>query len=111
VRELRYGAVCVNAWPALPYRLSECSWGAYPGRTDTDIQSGRGTVTRSCCAIQKRPSYMRHFTTGRGRLADRGFGNGDVFAHCPERAGIRGGVSRGGERRWGEHDRQPVADR
>ena len=44
VRELRYGSVCVNAWPALPYGLSGCSWGAYPGHTDSDIQSGRGTV-------------------------------------------------------------------
>jgi hypothetical protein len=47
VRELRYGAVCVNAWPALPYGLEVCSWGAYPGHPDTDIQSGRGSVANT----------------------------------------------------------------
>ena len=47
MRELRYGAVCVNAWPALPYGLDVCSWGAYPGHPDSDIQSGRGTVANT----------------------------------------------------------------
>jgi acyl-CoA reductase-like NAD-dependent aldehyde dehydrogenase len=47
VRDLRYGSVCVNAWPALPYALNVCSWGAYPGHSDSDIQSGRGTVANT----------------------------------------------------------------
>jgi acyl-CoA reductase-like NAD-dependent aldehyde dehydrogenase len=44
VRDLRYGSVSVNVWPALSYLFTVCSWGAYPGHTDSDIQSGRGTV-------------------------------------------------------------------
>jgi hypothetical protein len=44
VRDLRYGSVGVNAWVALAYALNACSWGAYPGHPDSDIQSGRGIV-------------------------------------------------------------------
>ena len=41
---LRYGAIGVNGWVALAYLLSESTWGAFPGHTDQDIQSGRGVV-------------------------------------------------------------------
>ena len=47
VRDLRYGSVSVNVWAALPYALNVCSWGAYPGHADSDIQSGRGTVANT----------------------------------------------------------------
>jgi acyl-CoA reductase-like NAD-dependent aldehyde dehydrogenase len=47
VRDLRYGSVGVNAWVALGYVLNACSWGAYPGHPDSDIQSGRGTVANT----------------------------------------------------------------
>jgi hypothetical protein len=41
---LRYGAIGVNGWVALAYLLAEGTWGAFPGHTDADIQSGRGVV-------------------------------------------------------------------
>jgi aldehyde dehydrogenase (NAD(P)+) len=44
IASLRYGCVGVNAWAGLGYLLARCSWGAFPGHTDDDIQSGRGTV-------------------------------------------------------------------
>ena len=48
---------------------------------------------------------------GRRRLAERGFGKGDVFAHyapnLPEYAVAFHAVAG----RWGEHDREPAADR
>jgi len=47
VRDLRYGSVAVNLWAASAYALNVCSWGAYPGHTDNDIQSGRGTVANT----------------------------------------------------------------
>jgi hypothetical protein len=47
VRDLRYGSVCVNLWSAFPLGLTTCSWGAYPGHPDDDIQSGRGTVANT----------------------------------------------------------------
>ena len=44
IRRLRYGSVCVNVWPGLPYSSGTGPWGAYPGSPLTDIQSGRGFV-------------------------------------------------------------------
>jgi acyl-CoA reductase-like NAD-dependent aldehyde dehydrogenase len=76
VRELRYGSVCVNEWPGRAYGLTVCSWGAYPGHTDADIQSGRGTVANTfmlrCCATRRSPSCVHHFAPGQGRPGSRG---------------------------------------
>lgn len=44
VADLRYGAVGVNQWPAMAFALGSTTWGAYPGHTIDDIQSGIGTV-------------------------------------------------------------------
>ncbi|HJO26482.1 MAG: aldehyde dehydrogenase [Planctomycetes bacterium] len=41
---LRYGSVVVNHWPALSYGLGVTPWGAHPGHTMEDIQSGIGFV-------------------------------------------------------------------
>jgi aldehyde dehydrogenase (NAD(P)+) len=41
---LKYGGIGVNAWSALAYLLPSCSWGAFPGHTYNDIQSGIGVV-------------------------------------------------------------------
>jgi len=43
IRRLRYGSVCVNVWPGVAYS-SGGPWGAYPGASLTDVQSGRGLV-------------------------------------------------------------------
>ncbi|MGZ4618870.1 MAG: aldehyde dehydrogenase family protein [Frankiaceae bacterium] len=40
--ELRYGTIAVNAWHALGYTMTSPPWGAYPGATRQDIQSGTG---------------------------------------------------------------------
>ena len=44
IAELRYGSVALNHWPALSYGLGTTTWGAFPGHTPDDIQSGIGTV-------------------------------------------------------------------
>jgi len=44
ITALRYGSVCVNHWPALSYGMGVTAWGAYPGHTRRDIQSGVGFV-------------------------------------------------------------------
>ncbi|HSR52048.1 MAG TPA: aldehyde dehydrogenase family protein [Acidobacteriota bacterium] len=44
---LRYGTVAVNHWPAVGYGLVSTSWGAYPGHTYRNIQSGIGVVHNS----------------------------------------------------------------
>jgi aldehyde dehydrogenase (NAD(P)+) len=44
LRDLRYGAVAVNVWPALAYALGSTPWGGHPTATLKDIQSGLGWV-------------------------------------------------------------------
>ncbi|MFI7664100.1 aldehyde dehydrogenase family protein [Nocardia sp. NPDC049526] len=44
VERLRYGAIAVNAWTALAFLAPRASWGAYPGHTLDDVQSGIGVV-------------------------------------------------------------------
>ena len=59
VRDLRYGSVAVNLWAASAYALNVCSWGAYPGHTDDDIQSGCGTVANTFMLHDPEKSVMR----------------------------------------------------
>ncbi|MCF6169656.1 MAG: aldehyde dehydrogenase family protein [Bacteroidales bacterium] len=41
---LKYGAIGVNIWNAIAFQITQCTWGAFPGHTANDIQSGIGTV-------------------------------------------------------------------
>ncbi|HIE97192.1 MAG TPA: aldehyde dehydrogenase family protein [Fuerstia sp.] len=42
--DLRYGSVCLNQWSGLAYGLVSPPWGAYPGATPANVQSGIGNV-------------------------------------------------------------------
>lgn len=42
--DLKYGAIGVNVWAAYSFLLGTATWGAFPGHTLDDIQSGRGVV-------------------------------------------------------------------
>jgi hypothetical protein len=44
LRDLRYGTVAVNAWPALGYALVSTPWGGHPSATLANVQSGLGWV-------------------------------------------------------------------
>lgn len=44
VEDLRYGGIGINAWPGIIYGLVTPTWGAFPGHTAEDIQSGTGVV-------------------------------------------------------------------
>ncbi|MFE3227144.1 aldehyde dehydrogenase family protein [Nocardia sp. NPDC059228] len=44
IADLRYGTVAINAWTGLGYLTARASWGAFPGHTLADIQSGIGVV-------------------------------------------------------------------
>ena len=44
IADLRYGGIGVNVWPGLLYGLVSTTWGAFPGHTPEDIQSGTGVV-------------------------------------------------------------------
>jgi aldehyde dehydrogenase (NAD(P)+) len=44
IAELRYGTVAVNGWTGVGYLTPRASWGAFPGHTYDDVQSGIGVV-------------------------------------------------------------------
>ncbi|MBF8291016.1 MAG: aldehyde dehydrogenase [Chloroflexi bacterium] len=44
IADLRYGTVSINHWSAVGYGLGITPWGAFPGHTRQDIQSGTGFV-------------------------------------------------------------------
>ena len=59
VRGLRYGSVCVNCWSGIAFGMTTTSWGAYPGHTDSDIQSGRGVVGNTYMLRDPEKSVVR----------------------------------------------------
>ncbi|MBC7724847.1 MAG: aldehyde dehydrogenase family protein [Burkholderiaceae bacterium] len=42
--KLRYGTIAVNAWTGLGFLTAAAPWGAFPGHTLGDVQSGIGVV-------------------------------------------------------------------
>jgi acyl-CoA reductase-like NAD-dependent aldehyde dehydrogenase len=44
LRDLRYGTVAINVWPALGYALVSTPWGGHPSATLANVQSGLGWV-------------------------------------------------------------------
>jgi hypothetical protein len=47
IADLRYGTIGVNHWSAVGFLLGTTPWGAYPGHTIDDVQSGIGFVHNS----------------------------------------------------------------
>jgi aldehyde dehydrogenase (NAD(P)+) len=47
IASLRYGSIGVNVWHSMAFLLAQTTWGAYPGHTYADIQSGIGVVRNS----------------------------------------------------------------
>lgn len=47
ISELRYGTIAINTWSGIGFLLAQCPWGAFPGHTLEDVQSGIGTVHNS----------------------------------------------------------------
>lgn len=44
IAEFRYGTIAINAWTGVGFLLTVCPWGAFPGHTLDDVQSGIGFV-------------------------------------------------------------------
>ncbi len=44
IADLRYGTVAVNAWTGVGFLTGKAAWGAYPGSSLDDVQSGIGVV-------------------------------------------------------------------
>ena len=59
IADLRYGSIGVNLWHALSFAFSTTAWGAYPGHSITDIQSGTGFVGNAYLFAQPQKSVVR----------------------------------------------------
>ncbi|MCP3099840.1 aldehyde dehydrogenase family protein [Myxococcus sp. K15C18031901] len=59
IRELRYGAVAVNTWPAAAYALVTLPWGGHPSSSPRDIQSGSGWVHNTFMLEQVEKTVLR----------------------------------------------------
>lgn len=44
IADLKYGSIGVNHWAALSYAFCSTTWGAFPGHSLYDVQSGRDVV-------------------------------------------------------------------
>jgi hypothetical protein len=44
LRDLRFGTVAINTWPAIGYALVSTPWGGHPSATLANVQSGLGWV-------------------------------------------------------------------
>ena len=57
--DLKYGSVCVNTITGLGFFLPRLTWGAFPGHTPRDIQSGIGAVHNSMLFRHVQKSVLR----------------------------------------------------
>jgi len=60
ISRLRYGTVAVNAWSGLSFAFGSPPWGAYPGATPADIQSGTGFVHNTAMLEGIEKVVLRH---------------------------------------------------
>ncbi|MFE9320639.1 aldehyde dehydrogenase family protein [Nocardia sp. NPDC052278] len=44
IEQLHYGTIAINAWTGAGFLTAAATWGAYPGHTIDDVQSGIGVV-------------------------------------------------------------------
>ena len=44
ITNLRYGTIAINAWTGLGFLSAQATWGAFPGHTLDNVQSGIGVV-------------------------------------------------------------------
>jgi hypothetical protein len=59
IANLRYGSIGVNYWAGASFTLGVTTWGAYPGHTMTDIQSGVGVVHNTLMFDKAQKSVLR----------------------------------------------------
>ena len=46
--DLHYGTIAINAWTGVGFLTPQATWGAFPGHTPQDVQSGIGVVHNTC---------------------------------------------------------------
>ncbi len=79
VGDFRYGTVAINAWTGLGFLATVCPWGAFPGHTLDDVESGIGfahntfmfdSIERVVIQAPWRP-FPRNLLSGRFSLLPR----------------------------------------
>jgi acyl-CoA reductase-like NAD-dependent aldehyde dehydrogenase len=60
ITRLRYGAVTVNSWSGFIFAFGSPPWGAYPGSTPVDIQSGNAWVHNTAMLEGIEKAVLRH---------------------------------------------------
>jgi aldehyde dehydrogenase (NAD(P)+) len=60
ITRLRYGAVTVNSWTGFIFAFGSPPWGAYPGSTPADIQSGNAWVHNTAMLEGIEKAVLRH---------------------------------------------------
>jgi aldehyde dehydrogenase (NAD(P)+) len=60
ITRLRYGAVTVNSWTGFIFAFASPPWGAYPGSTPADIQSGNAWVHNTAMLEGIDKAVLRH---------------------------------------------------
>ena len=74
IAELRYGCVAVNTWTGLGFLTAGGSWGAFPGHTLDDVQSGIGVVHNALLLDDPERTVVR----GPFRPSPRSLVNGEM---------------------------------
>lgn len=59
ISDLRYGGIGINVWAGVIYATVAPTWGAFPGHTLHDIQSGRGFVHNAFLLDHPQKSVLR----------------------------------------------------
>ena len=60
IARLNYGTVAVNSWSGFAFAYGSPPWGAYPGSTPSDIQSGTGWVHNTAMLEGIEKAVLRH---------------------------------------------------
>ena len=74
IADLRYGTIAVNAWTGVGYLTARASWGAFPGHTIDDVQSGIGVVHNALLLDDVERTVVR----GPFRPSPRSFAGGEL---------------------------------
>jgi acyl-CoA reductase-like NAD-dependent aldehyde dehydrogenase len=88
IAALRYGGIAINAWTGVVFATPILSWGAFPGATLDDVQSGIGVVHNTLLLDRVERSVMRGpfrpFPRGvAGFLQPRGLAQGTILPKPP----------------------------
>ena len=79
IAALEYGTIAINAWTGVGFLTATASWGAFPGHTIENVQSGIGVVHNALLI----DSPERTVVTGPFRPFPRSFAHGE-FALFPK---------------------------